>query len=424
VELTSIPLAQLAPHPHNPRQELGDLSDLRTSVQKVGVLEPLVITTRQAHLQAWPEDADVLDPEATHVTILGHRRRRAALDSELVDVPVQLREDLSADRRDYDAMLAENGPGRQPLNPMEEAVGFRTLVELGRSQDDIASSTGYAQSTISKRIALLNLAPALQAAVRDTSEQGLGARDAYTLVTKLRDEDDQCAAWDLMRGKPKGERPSVAEAIAEVRRRAAAAQVQVQSISTQQAPGEVLAPVPTLGGHGDSLVPAAGASADREGNERNGAADRERGSGPAQAAPAAAAEPIVDPGDTQAREDACARLVARKPEATPTLRLLAAHVVRTASATDLRLAFQWLRAAGIGPDTRSAVEYRTHVLASSADLVTRLARAIVLAHGELVAQRDADWNATAIEHVQRLMVEAEYQPAQWEVDRLPDSIAS
>jgi ParB-like nuclease domain len=67
-------LTGLAPHPANPREDLGDLTELQAPIAEVGVLQPAVVVTVAAHLAAgWPPAAE----DATHVVLAGHRRRAA-----------------------------------------------------------------------------------------------------------------------------------------------------------------------------------------------------------------------------------------------------------------------------------------------------------------------------------------------------------
>src|SRR3954451_6107329 len=67
----------LAPHPANWRSTIGDVSDLVQSMRNVGILEPLVVTPRAAHLSAWPQHADAIG-DAAYVVVCGHRRLIAA----------------------------------------------------------------------------------------------------------------------------------------------------------------------------------------------------------------------------------------------------------------------------------------------------------------------------------------------------------
>lgn len=145
----------MATHPDNPRPELGDLSEMVQSMRSVGVVQPVLVTTRQAHIAAHPEHASVIG-DTQYVIIAGHRRAAAAMEAQIDEVPVEIRPELSADGLDIEVMAVENLQ-RRDLNPVEEAVLFRKLACAGRSQRQIAKRVGRAQSHVSKRLALLDL---------------------------------------------------------------------------------------------------------------------------------------------------------------------------------------------------------------------------------------------------------------------------
>lgn len=68
---------ELAAHPDNPRPDLGDLTEMIQSMRSVGVVQPLVVTTREAHLAAYPDHASAIG-DAGYVITAGHRRAAAA----------------------------------------------------------------------------------------------------------------------------------------------------------------------------------------------------------------------------------------------------------------------------------------------------------------------------------------------------------
>ncbi|MCU4183999.1 ParB/RepB/Spo0J family partition protein [Acidiferrimicrobium sp. IK] len=152
----------LRPASDNPRRQLGDLAGLRQSVEAQGIIEPLVVT-----------------PDG--LIVAGHRRHAVAVELELDDVPIIVRDLDDAGR--VEAMIAENIV-REGLTPLEEAAGYQRLVELGRSQRQLAAQFDVSQGHVSKRLALLKLPEPARAAVDSggiTLEQGLA-------VAKLPDE--------------------------------------------------------------------------------------------------------------------------------------------------------------------------------------------------------------------------------------------
>ena len=149
----SIPVEFLSPGPVQPRGPLNadSLAELIESVRAHGSLQPLL---------ARP------DPHAPgHFQIIaGERRWRAAQAAGLHEVPALLR-DLS----DADAMaaaLVENLQ-RQDLNAIEEAEGYRRLLEeFGMTQERLGEAVGKSRSHVANTMRLLNLPPTVQAEVR------------------------------------------------------------------------------------------------------------------------------------------------------------------------------------------------------------------------------------------------------------------
>lgn len=166
--LVLAPPGDLAPHPDNPRRVLGDLGELAASIEAHGVLEPLIVVPVEAFNAAHADRPVALIAGAgagvRWVVVAGHRRHAAAELAGAATVPVLVRADLADPAAALEVMLAENVQ-RAALTPLEEARAFARLRAAGRSQRDIAARLGCAQSQVSKRLALLDLPAAAQAAV-------------------------------------------------------------------------------------------------------------------------------------------------------------------------------------------------------------------------------------------------------------------
>ena len=162
----ALPLAALAPHPRNPREDLGDLAERPASRAAHGVYEPLVVLTRAAYAAAADADGDTDRPEPgewTHVIVMGHRRAAAARDAGLAEVPYVVRDDL-AGAEAIAAMIGENRH-RAGLAPLAEAAAMADLARRGWSQRKIAQRSGCSQAHVSKRMTLLELPAAARDAV-------------------------------------------------------------------------------------------------------------------------------------------------------------------------------------------------------------------------------------------------------------------
>jgi len=156
--ITMVPLAELAPHPLNPRRGLGNLAELAASIAAQGLFEPLVVLSAAAHaeaIQAAGGGDGRVQPPVTHVIVMGHRRHAAAREAGLAAVPVIVRDDL-AGAAALAAMIAENRH-RADLDPLAEAGAMAELARQGWRQRRIADETGCSQAHVSKRMALLQL---------------------------------------------------------------------------------------------------------------------------------------------------------------------------------------------------------------------------------------------------------------------------
>jgi ParB family chromosome partitioning protein len=148
-----IPVEFLSPGPFQPRGpiEARSLAELIESVRTHGILQPLL---------ARP---DPLAPGRFQI-IAGERRWRAAQAAGLHEVPALLRDLTDADA--MAAALVENLQ-RQDLNAIEEAEGYRRLLEeFGLTQERLGEAVGKSRSHVANTLRLLNLPAPVQAEVR------------------------------------------------------------------------------------------------------------------------------------------------------------------------------------------------------------------------------------------------------------------
>lgn len=135
----ALPLALLHPHPHNPRRDLGDLTELTASIRAHGVRQNLLVVPDPDHPGEWR-------------IVIGHRRDAAARLADLTHVPAVIDEALD-DAGQLELMLLENLQ-RTDLTPVEEADGYQGLLDLGVDVAAIATRTGRSQTTIRARLKL------------------------------------------------------------------------------------------------------------------------------------------------------------------------------------------------------------------------------------------------------------------------------
>jgi ParB family chromosome partitioning protein len=131
-----IPIAQIDPNPHQPRQVMGDLSELIASIEEQGIIEPLVVRPRGDRFQI----------------IAGERRYQAAVQAGLHELPVVIRD--VDDTGVLELALVENLQ-RKDLTPFEEAEALHGLADrCGYTHEDLARRLGKSRSSVTESLAL------------------------------------------------------------------------------------------------------------------------------------------------------------------------------------------------------------------------------------------------------------------------------
>ena len=137
-----LPIHKVEPNPEQPRQDFDpqELQSLADSIAVHGVVQPL--TVREL-------------PGGYYQIIAGERRWRAARIAELREIPAVIIE--ADDKKVMELALIENLQ-RQDLNPVEEAMGYQTLMEeYGLTQEDAAKQVGKSRPAVANALRLLNL---------------------------------------------------------------------------------------------------------------------------------------------------------------------------------------------------------------------------------------------------------------------------
>lgn len=163
-EAMSLPIAKIEPRREQPREYFDEdaLSELADSISRYGLIQP--ITVRK------------LD-SGFYQIIAGERRWRAARLAGLQELPVRVIE--ADDRRTAELALVENLQ-REDLNPIEEAKGYKTLIdEYGLTQEEAARSVGRSRPAVTNALRLLSLCPEVLELVE---KDQLSAGHARTLV--------------------------------------------------------------------------------------------------------------------------------------------------------------------------------------------------------------------------------------------------
>ena len=172
-----LPLHKIEPNPTQPRQDFDEeaLQALADSIGEHGIIQPL--TVREM-------------PNGYYQIIAGERRWRAARIAGLSDVPAVVME--ADDKKTMELALIENLE-RQDLNPVEEALGYRSLLEnYGMTQEEASARVGKSRSAVANALRLLNLCPDVLEKVRSGELSAGHARAVLSLKTeKLQKEATQ-----------------------------------------------------------------------------------------------------------------------------------------------------------------------------------------------------------------------------------------
>ncbi|MBE1551906.1 ParB family chromosome partitioning protein [Mycobacterium sp. OAS707] len=178
------PLSDLTPNPRNPREDLGDLSNLESIADMQ--LQPAVVVTKGAYLKLYPEDRIT----TRFVVINGCRRLAAAHKFGRTDLDIVVNDEIARDRVTLiSASIAEN-VDRQDFDVIEEAKAVAALVKECGSANEAASRLHKHETWVSQRRALLQLAPELQRALRRGE---LAIREARQLARVPHEQ--QVARW-------------------------------------------------------------------------------------------------------------------------------------------------------------------------------------------------------------------------------------
>lgn len=162
-----VAIEKVFPNPHQPRRrfENAQLEDLATSIREKGVIQPLIVRRRTM-------------AEGTFEIVAGERRWRAAQMAQLHELPVLVRD--FNDTEVLEIAIIENIQ-RADLNPVEEAVGYKQLMEkFGHTQEKLSAVLGKSRSHIANLVRLLQLPEEVQAYLR---EGQLSAGHARALIT-------------------------------------------------------------------------------------------------------------------------------------------------------------------------------------------------------------------------------------------------
>ena len=240
--VSTVPLESISTGGQQPRKRFVDeaLDELARSIEQKGVLQPLLV-----------EPTGV----GSYLVVAGERRFRAAKRAGLREVPVIVRH--FSDLEKTEIALIENLQ-REDLTPVEEARGYKTLVDQGGlTQEEIARRVGKDRSTVTNSLRLLKLAPEYLDAL---DQNRISAGHARAILSVI----DPSAQQRLFR-KIVDQGLSVREAERYAQRLSNEGQA-----ARSRAPSSPKTPTPILGALEQRLIERLGTKVTIRGSERKG----------------------------------------------------------------------------------------------------------------------------------------------------------
>ena len=174
--VSTLPISQIESCAGQPRKHFdqASLEELAESIREHGIIQPLTVRKLSS---------------GYYQIIAGERRWRAAKLADLREVPVVVME--ADDRKAMELAMIENLQ-REDLNPMEEAEGFRVLMDqYGLTQEQAAAQVGKSRSAVANALRLLHLAPAVRKLVEENKLSAGHARALLPLDQKTQEKTAQ-----------------------------------------------------------------------------------------------------------------------------------------------------------------------------------------------------------------------------------------
>jgi ParB family chromosome partitioning protein len=131
-----VPIDELDPNPNQPRQVMGDLSELMASIAEKGIIEPIIVRQRGSRFQI----------------VAGERRYQAAVQVGLREIPIVIRE--VDDNEIIEIALIENIQ-RKDLTPFEESEALHSLAtRCSYTHEEMARKLGKSRTSITESLSL------------------------------------------------------------------------------------------------------------------------------------------------------------------------------------------------------------------------------------------------------------------------------
>jgi ParB family chromosome partitioning protein len=183
-----VPIDLLDPNPHQPRQVMGDLSELIASVAEKGIIEPLIVRHRGGRFQI----------------VAGERRYHAAVQVGLPEVPVIVRE--VDDAEVMEIALVENLQ-RKDLTAFEEAEALQQLAQrCSYTHEDMSRKLGKSRTSITESLSLNNMPDEVRSVCRLTD---ISAKSTLLQIVRQGDSEKMLALVERLANQGSATRQEV-----------------------------------------------------------------------------------------------------------------------------------------------------------------------------------------------------------------------
>lgn len=164
-----ISMEEIETNPEQPRTNVGDLTELKNSIESKGVLEPLLVKPIA---------------DGRYRIIAGERRFRAAMEAGLTEVPCI---ELDVPENEVVEIALVENLHRRDLHPFEEAEGYSSLQSKhGYTQQQIADAVGKSRVSVTEAMTLLSIPESLRDQCRRAD---IDARSVLLQIARLDDEE-------------------------------------------------------------------------------------------------------------------------------------------------------------------------------------------------------------------------------------------
>jgi ParB family chromosome partitioning protein len=171
-----LPTDRIRPDPSQPRKDLGDLTEFKASIAKVGIIEPIVVSP---------------DKDGGYLIIAGERRWTAAKQLGLRTIPAIVRE---ADEHERLKLQIIENIFRKDLDPFEEAESYKRLQdEFNLTQEGVAEELGKSVSSVNDTLRLLDLPRRIREEFRTS---GKGSKSLLLEIVREPEKEVQLGLWE------------------------------------------------------------------------------------------------------------------------------------------------------------------------------------------------------------------------------------